>query len=116
MGFEKKTYRMSTGRRMKEGGIRLATAAGAVAVGLMMHDEFKQPNEYGNQSLFQGTINKYQNEYHYSPNSSRIKAYKTAGDIGDFVMDAIPYLLIAAGAASAVSGVSYITNVTYRKD
>lgn len=116
MGFEKKVYGMSTGHRMKEGGIRLLVAAGAISTGLMLNNEFKESNTYGSPSLMQDTINKYQSEYNYSPESSRIKAYKTVDDISDFIMDAIPYLLIAGGAVSAVSGVSYFTNITFRKD
>jgi hypothetical protein len=103
MGIEKKLYDAPLGYRIKKGLFGLGVGAIAIYAGITSFGKMLPDNQY-----------QYQREYK-TKNPQNITLIKQGEKIENLIVESIPVILIGLGAAAGVSGLTYLTNRTYRR-
>jgi len=113
MGIERKIEGATLGDRLKGAGL-IICAVGSIYLGKVMYDESRG---YSGQ-LYEMPSNSIERSYsdesknYLRPSEDILKVTDKAGEI---FMDSIPLILLGGGIALGISGLTSLTNITYRK-
>jgi hypothetical protein len=113
MGIERKIEGATLGDRLKGAGL-IICAAGSIYFGKVMYDESHSFNNQLYENASQRVERSYLdgNKNYLRPSKDILEFTDKAGDI---FMDSIPFILLGGGIALGISGVTSLTNLTYRR-
>jgi hypothetical protein len=139
MGIEKKFSRPRKIDRLN-GLLQIAVATGAIYIGMIEYNNRNsnqnlfnhtlktstentyqrttqqntrtvQSNNEINDNTLNGFLNKYKSPYRHTPR----EIVELKQEAGDVFYNTVPFILIASGVALGISGISFLTNRTYRR-